>query len=81
MTAGDIIVKNCTDATKFNLINSGFYLVESEGNLVITDQEPTGINTLSQDLFQGEGVNLQGIKVGKNYKGIVVNRGKKYIVR
>ena len=81
LTAGDIIVKNCTDATKFNLINSGFYLVESEGNLVITDQEPTGINTLSQDLFQGEGVNLQGIKVGKNYKGLVVNRGKKYIVR
>lgn len=52
--------------------------------------DPTGINDLNQDFLSSplggnegslEGVSPTGIKVGKGYKGIVINRGKKYIAR
>lgn len=40
---------------------------------------PTGIMNLTPALNQGEVVNLQGIKVNKNYKGVVIKNGKKYL--
>lgn len=52
--------------------------------------DPTGINDLNQDFLSSplvgneggfEGVSPTGIKVGKGYKGIVINHGKKYIYK
>ena len=40
---------------------------------------PTGIMNLTPALNQGEVINLQGIKVNKNYKGVVIKNGKKYL--
>ena len=42
---------------------------------------PTGISVLSTDSRQADGAlyNLQGQRVGKDYKGIVVRDGKKYM--
>lgn len=40
---------------------------------------PTGIMNLTPALNQGEVVNLQGIKVNKNYNGVVIKNGKKYL--
>lgn len=42
---------------------------------------PTGISVLSTDSRQADGAlyNMQGQRVGKDYKGIVVRGGKKYI--
>lgn len=48
---------------------------------VVEVQEPTGISVLSAETRQADGVlyNLQGQRVGKDYKGIVVRGGKKYM--
>lgn len=39
----------------------------------------TGITTTLKDAIQGKAVNLSGQTVGKNYKGIVIKNGKKFI--
>jgi len=43
--------------------------------------DPTGISMLSVETRQADGAlyNLQGQRVGKDYKGIVVRDGKKYM--
>lgn len=45
--------------------------------------DPTGINevTLSPVISKKDVYNLQGQKVGSNYKGIVIYEGKKYLVK
>mgnify|MGYP003312175879 CR=1 FL=1 len=48
----------------------------------VIDDEPSGIENVSQEhLAQGDGAmyNLNGMKVGKDYKGIVIKNGKKYL--
>ena len=39
----------------------------------------TGITTTLKDAIEGKTVNLSGKTVGKNYKGIVIKNGKKFI--
>lgn len=50
-------------------------------SLIFDDDETTGINNPTPSLHIGEGpmYNLAGQKVGKDYKGIVIVNGKKYI--
>ena len=44
--------------------------------------EPSGIESISDNAnINASMYNLKGMKVDKNYKGIVVNKGKKYIVK
>ena len=44
--------------------------------------EPSGIESISDNAnINASMYNLKGMKVDKNYKGIVINRGKKYIVK
>ncbi|MCQ2128480.1 MAG: hypothetical protein MJZ08_03505, partial [Bacteroidaceae bacterium] len=53
--------------------------MEAKGVTFEFNDTPSGIENISSGLLQGDGVNLQGIHVGKNYKGIVIVRGKKYL--
>lgn len=44
--------------------------------------EPSGIESISDNAnINASMYNLKGMKVDKNYKGIVVNKGKKYVVK
>ena len=56
--------------------------VASGAKEILIDDEIDGIEdikNLTPALSQGEGVNLQGIHVGKGYNGIVIINGKKYL--
>ena len=47
---------------------------------VIIDDEATGLKTLSDSPLKGEDTyNLAGQRVGRNYKGVVVTKGKKIL--
>ena len=47
---------------------------------VIIDDEVTGLKTLSDSPLKGEDTyNLSGQRVGRNYKGVVVTKGKKFV--
>ena len=48
--------------------------------ICVVYDDATGINTLSDSTLKGENTyNLAGQRVGKNYKGIVVTKGKKVL--
>ena len=51
----------------------------SEVKNIVFDDEPTGIESLTSALSEGEEViyNLNGVRVDENYKGIVIMNGKK----
>ena len=56
--------------------------VASGAKEILIDDEIDGIEDIKNftpALSQGEGVNLQGIHVGKGYNGIVIINGKKYL--
>ena len=61
------------------------YLVYSAGAKALMFEfngEPSGIESISDNAnINASMYNLKGMKVDKNYKGIVVNKGKKYIVK
>lgn len=48
-------------------------------SMVLTKGGGTGITTTLKDAVEGKTVNLSGQTVGKNYKGIVIKNGKKFI--
>lgn len=60
-----------TDATEVN----------SDLTLYAHFKQPTGIESIQSSIFnpQSSTYNLQGVRVGNGYKGIVVKDGKKYI--
>lgn len=47
------------------------------------EETPTGINEINSvaPVFDNKVYNIQGVSVGKNYKGIVISNGKKYIIK
>ena len=80
-----VVVKVPSSAAgKFKLTASGWYLDRkaSNGDLFMTQTEPTGIETLTLTPSTSEpGYTLGGQRAGANYKGIVVSKGRKIIVK
>lgn len=88
-----VAVKGCKDRSKFELTNTGFFLVNNGENLVVTDTDPT---TGIEDIFAGEEngpvdvYNLQGVLLKSNVdpanateglaKGVYIIGGKKVAV-
>lgn len=80
-TADFILASGCKDATKFAVVNTGLYVKTDGENVVVTTEEPTGIKTIDngQLTIDNAQFNIQGLRVGKDYKGIVIMNGKKYM--
>ncbi|MDO5447915.1 MAG: hypothetical protein Q4F34_09075 [Prevotellaceae bacterium] len=80
-TADFILASGCNDATKFAVLNAGLYVKTDGENVVVTTEEPTGIETVdnAQLTIDNAQFNLQGMRVNKDYKGVVIVNGKKYI--
>lgn len=88
-----VAVKGCKDRSKFELTNTGFFLVNNGENLVVTDTDPT---TGIEDIFAGEEngpvdvYNMQGVLIKSNVdpanateglaKGVYIIGGKKIAV-
>jgi alpha-amylase len=60
-------------------VNGGYY--DGSGTLIGVVPDPAGINEVSNTPSTSRGTyyNLAGQKVDKNYKGIVIVNGKKYL--
>lgn len=70
--AGTVVVKNCTDVTKFALANDDWRLEASEGNLVLADKDSNGIDVIA--VAEGDAVyyNLQGVQVAQPTAGMYI---------
>ena len=87
--ACDYTVKNIVwklaDGTESLIDQTGtknFYVKEGAGTAPYQfGTDPSGINSVSNDnVVSGKAYNLAGQAVSKNFKGIVVKNGKKYVV-
>lgn len=54
-------------------------LSSSAAKIEIDDNSVTDINSINATFNENSTYNLQGVRVNKNFKGIVVSNGKKYI--
>ena len=57
------------------------YEMASDASFTITAADVTGISSLNAAENEAAAYNMAGLKVGKNYKGVVVKNGKKTIVK
>lgn len=74
-TADAVVVKNCTDAAKFDLVAADWHLEAKDGNLVLAEGETTGIDAIVADENAPvEYYNLQGIRVAEPSNGIFIRR-------
>ena len=87
--ACDYTIKNIVwkleDGTESLIDQTGtknFYVKEGAGTAPYQfGTDPSGINSVSNDnVVSGKAYNLAGQAVSKNFKGIVVKNGKKYVV-
>ena len=74
------------EASNGNLVDNGdgtwTLTVTAEDVTITVDDTPTGVTTVNADAAKsGRRYNLMGQPVGKDYKGIVIEDGKKVIVR
>ena len=78
------IVWKLADGTESLIDQTGtnnFYVKEGAGTAPYQYGDPSGINSVSNDnVVSGKAYNLAGQAVSKNFKGIVVKDGKKYVV-
>ena len=79
------IVWKLADGTESLIDQTGtnnFYVKEGAGTAPYQfGTDPSGINSVSNDnVVSGKAYNLAGQAVSKNFKGIVVKNGKKYVV-
>ena len=78
------IVWKLADGTESLIDQTGtnnFYVKEGAGTAPYQYGDPSGINSVSNDnVVSGKAYNLAGQAVSKNFKGIVVKNGKKYVV-
>ncbi len=73
--AGNVVVTNCTDAAKFDLVAADWHLEAKDGNLVLAEGETTGIDAIVADENAPvEYYNLQGIRVAEPSNGIFIRR-------
>lgn len=73
--ADAVVVKNCTDAAKFDLVAADWHLEAKDGNLVLAEGETTGIDAIVADENAPvEYYNLQGIRVAEPSNGIFIRR-------
>lgn len=74
-SADAVVVKNCTDASKFAVALTGWHLESKDGNLVLSDGTSTGIDGIVADENAPvEYYNLQGIRVENPENGIFIRR-------
>lgn len=60
----------------------GFYEVYGSLNVTITYESITGINEIKGNKQQNDAIyNIAGQRVAKDYKGLVIKNGKKYLVK
>ena len=78
------IVWKLADGTESLIDQTGtnnFYVKEGAGTAPYQYGDPSGINSVSNNnVVSGKAYNLAGQAVSKNFKGIVVKNGKKYVV-
>lgn len=79
-----VIKTDATDfsVTRFDTAINSVKLYTYKG--FVPGSEPTGISTISSDAKANENApiyNLAGQKVGKDYKGVVIQNGKKFILK
>ena len=78
------IVWKLADGTESLIDQTGtnnFYVKEGAGTAPYQYADPSGINSVSNNnVVSGKAYNLAGQAVSKNFKGIVVKNGKKYVV-
>lgn len=83
LPTGVLFSNNGSDTLKtsdFEFVNGGYYDVFG---LLGRATDATGINGVTPTPYQGEEVrySLDGRRVGSNYRGVVIQNGKKMIVR
>ena len=76
---GIIFNDGSNQTSNLNFVNGGYY--SGDGTLIGVVPDPAGINEVSNTPSTSRGTyyNLAGQKVDKNYKGIVIVNGKKYL--
>ena len=73
--AGVVMVKNCTDASKFSLGAADWHLEAQDGNLVLAEGTTTGIeDVVTDENAPVEYYNLQGMRVENPSNGIFIRR-------
>jgi hypothetical protein len=75
-TEGAVIVKGCSDTSKFTLNNSNYVLTASNGNLVLKNPTAAQLGIVASDLADApvEYFNLQGLRIDNPANGIFIRR-------
>lgn len=78
LNAGDEVVVKGTLTTYNNKIE-----VAAGSSIISINGKTTGINTINNNEKKGSGIryNLAGQRVNKDYKGLVIEDGKKYVIK
>ena len=92
---GDYVLQNGVEGVGFYQVNTATatpkvrtyhayipsgIISPSSSKIAINIGEITGINTVEENIMNNEAIyNLQGMKVDKAYKGVVILKGKKFI--
>lgn len=71
-----VVVKNCTDPTKFFVTNTGLTLAAKDGNLILAKAGQNGVEDVMVEDADApvEWFNLQGIRVANPENGIYIRR-------
>lgn len=79
-STGATSIKGYRGYFEFRDVLDAYYDASEVKVNVIIDDEATGLRTLSDSPLKGEDTyNLAGQRVGRNYKGVVVTKGKKFV--
>lgn len=67
----------------FKVVNEGWYLTMAEGStngdILLTQTQPTGINSVETNATDAVTYNLAGQRVNASAKGIMIRNGKKFV--